>query len=146
MTQNTCKLPEKNLPNYTDIPSYGEKPKKPGLYLGLFHGRATPNETMNDWGFNGPAIGPLEWCHTTYTAEIRLEFEAAEDAKRYFCSSSRNVEMQIHFDMLVFRGDFFGDWTVYSIKPSDVENKPDNFRPNQRNNQTMRRHNCFYEP
>lgn len=145
MTRTTCNPIEKTSPVYTDIPSYGEKPKKQGLYLGLFHGRATPNETMNDWGLNGPTIGPLEWCHTTYTTEIRLEFEAAEDAKRYFGRASRNVEMQIQFDMLVFQGNFFGDWTVYCIKPSDVENKPDSFRPNQRNNQTMRRHNCFYE-
>ncbi len=48
-----------------DIPEYGQSPPKPGLYLGLFHGRDDPNEQMRDWGFNGPTIGPLVWCHTT---------------------------------------------------------------------------------
>ena len=43
-----------------ELPTYGSKPTRPGMYLGLFHGRDKPREAMNDWGFNGPLIGPLE--------------------------------------------------------------------------------------
>lgn len=35
------------------------------VYLYLFHGRATPDEDVEDWGCEGPAIGPLDYVHTT---------------------------------------------------------------------------------
>jgi hypothetical protein len=46
-----------------DAPVYGIRPHKPGMYLGLFHGRDTPHEAMNEWGFDGPALG----CSNTFT-------------------------------------------------------------------------------
>jgi hypothetical protein len=30
------------------------------LYLELYHGRDNVNDDMDDWGFDGPIIGPLE--------------------------------------------------------------------------------------
>jgi hypothetical protein len=36
------------------------------MYLGLFHGRDSPREAMNSWGFDGPALGPLKHVHITY--------------------------------------------------------------------------------
>ena len=66
------------------LPSYGEKPPRPGMYLGLLHGRDHPQQQMNDWGFNGPMIGPLKWFHTTYTCTVRIAFESAADGQRYF--------------------------------------------------------------
>ena len=29
------------------------------IYLRLFHGRHTPDEQLDDWGFDGPYIGPV---------------------------------------------------------------------------------------
>ena len=40
--------------NTETMPVYGARPSKPGLYLGLFHGRDTPNQAMHGWGFDGP--------------------------------------------------------------------------------------------
>ncbi len=58
------------------LPLYGERDTSlpAGLYLGLFHGRDTPDADMDDWGFVGPIIGPLEYAHTTYASEIKLHF------------------------------------------------------------------------
>ena len=42
------------------------------LYLYLFHGRATPDQDMNDWGAAGPASGPLSYVHTTYGSEVKI--------------------------------------------------------------------------
>lgn len=36
------------------------------MYLQLLHGRNHPDEEMNDWGFNGPLLGPLDWARFTY--------------------------------------------------------------------------------
>lgn len=111
---------------------YGMAPKKPGLYLGLFHGRNDPCEKMDDWGFNGPVIGPLVWCHTTYASDIKIEFEQAEDAWRYFGSDDRDQEIETFQDMLKFDGKYYGDWTVYYVPAEDCCGPADTFRPNRR--------------
>jgi hypothetical protein len=118
----------------TTMASYGEKPEKSGLYLGLFHGRNHPNEKMNGWGFTGPSIGPLRWCHTTYALDIKIEFENASDALAYFGKEGPQFELAVDGDMLVFEGKYYGDWTVYYISPSDCERPPDSFRESRRVN------------
>jgi len=117
-----------------ELPEYGTKPKKPGLYLGLFHGRETPMEKMDGWGFNGPAIGPLSWVHTTYAADIKIEFENAEDAELYFGSMGSPSSLSMDSDMLVFRGLYYGDWTVYYVGAEDCERPADSFRSTKRIN------------
>lgn len=116
------------------LPKYGAKPKKPGLYLGLLHGRESPMEQMDGWGFNGPAIGPLRWFHTTYAADIKIEFENADDAELYFGSTGSPLSLSIDGDMLVFRGLYYGDWTVYYVGPEDCERPADTFRSTERIN------------
>lgn len=124
------------------LPHYGSKPQKPGLYLGLFHGRHQKNEQMNSWGFDGPAIGPLKWCHTTYAADIKIEFERAADAVEYFGIEDEQFEMTIEGDMLVFGGMYYGDWTVYYVGPGDCARPGDSFRETKRAN-TMYAHRKF---
>ena len=65
------------------LPTYGKAPSRPGLYLGLFHGREDPRQRMDDWGFNGPMIGPLQWFHTTYNCTLRIAFESEADGPRW---------------------------------------------------------------
>lgn len=144
-----------------DIPEYPAKNTetlKPGLYLGLFHGRKAPNEELDDWGFGGPVIGPLEYVHTTYSNEVKIKFVDAADFRRYFPDLppisgyiagpnygiqkgpvayqkmtdeqmapfiesgvvnqvlyADETELGIDGDMVVFDGEWYGDWTVYVI-------------------------------
>jgi hypothetical protein len=35
------------------------------IYLKLIHGRDYPDQQMNDWGFDGPVLGPFEAVHFT---------------------------------------------------------------------------------
>lgn len=114
------------------IPEYGQSPAKPGLYLGLFHGRDDPNEQMHGWGFNGPAIGPLVWCHTTYANDVKIEFEFAGDAKRYFGDDSTQQDFGIKGDMLMYAGKYYGDWTVYYVSSAECLPPADTFRTNTR--------------
>jgi len=103
----------------------------PGLYLGLFHGRDDPDADMDDWGFDGPVIGPLDYVHTTYAADMKLHFVDAQRAAQYFsdtgfvtnlatgertrCTEAALAVMQ---DLIVFDGRYFGDWTVfYRLRP-----------------------------
>lgn len=114
------------------LPIYGEKPNRPGLYLGLLHGRDHPQQQMNDWGFNGPMIGPLQWFHTTYACTIRIAFESASDGDRYFGEAGTDHELELSDDLLVFEGKYYGDWTVYFVEPEECAMPADTFRINER--------------
>ena len=116
------------------IPQYGSKPKQPGLYLGLFHGRHHPRDQMTGWGFDGPAIGPLRWCHTTYASDIKIEFACPADAIDYFGVAEVQFELNVDADLLVFGGMYYGDWTVYYVEPDRCARPEDTFRPNTRTN------------
>jgi len=134
--------PEVDAANET-IPKYGSKPKKPGLYLGLFHGRHYPQQLMSGWGFDGPTIGPLKWCHTTYAHDIKIEFENAEDAVDYFGDAEDQFEMAMNGDLLIFDGKYFGDWTVYYVGPDECERPADTFRKTTRVNNLLAHRKFF---
>ena len=44
----------------------------PMLTLRLFHGRRSPEESLADWGQEGPTLGPFESLHLTY-GTVRLD-------------------------------------------------------------------------
>jgi hypothetical protein len=120
-----------NIPD-EKLPTYGEKPARPGMYLGLLHGRDHFQQQMDDWGFHGPMIGPLKWFHTTYTCAIRIAFESAADGERYFGEAGTDHELELAGDLLAFGGKYYGDWTVYCVSPDDCARPVDSFRRNQR--------------
>jgi len=122
------------------IPIYHERPEKPGLYLVLFHGREDRNEDMDDWGFDGPMIGPLQWCHTTYTCHVRICFETKEDELRYFAVSMfpDAHDMGMVGDLMKYAECFYGDWTVFMVSPEDIERPDDTFRISRRRNELWR--------
>lgn len=120
-----------------NLPKYGSRPKKPGLYLGLFHGREVPTQLMSDWGFDGPQIGPLRWCHTSYAHVVKLEFESAVDAAIYFGAGSVQFELRTDGDLLKVDGKYYGDWTVFYVPPEDCERPLDTFRLTMRANQLL---------
>lgn len=92
-----------------------------GLYLGLFHGRDNPDETLEDWGFDGPIIGPLEYVHTTYSTHIKLGFVEEERCKLYVDAGIVNdhgfTDLMIVEDMVQCQGKYYGDWTVFYHRP-----------------------------
>src|ERR1022692_918144 len=96
------------------VPKYGERPDKPGLYLALLHGRKFANEAMSDWGSDGPIIGPIRWCHTTYATEIKIEFESADDELLYFKDACypQPRYLDVVEDLLVYNRKLYGDWTL----------------------------------
>lgn len=73
------------------------------LYIALYHGRNSPNEDLSDWGENGPVLGPLRYCHTTYKYHLRICGIQAPDP----------VDVEIVKDMIHYKGMFYGDWTIF---------------------------------
>lgn len=55
------------------------------MYLQLYHGRLTPHEKLDDWGFHGPILNDVEWLAVAYMTTFRVKFkteEAFEHAKQ----------------------------------------------------------------
>jgi hypothetical protein len=95
------------------------------MRLLLIHGRFDPDETMEDWGFNGPDIEGVEALHVTYQQTYVLHFTDAAAATKahaltgwpYFDQDA--LELTFHDDMLktvCVAADgpamFFGDWEL----------------------------------
>lgn len=87
------------------------------LFLGLFHGRVTPDEdcfeTMpqnGGWGRNGPILGPLKWCHFTYMTPKLAWWRGDTE------SVDSDLELWIDHGMIVLNGIYYGDWTLFVPK------------------------------
>ena len=100
-------------------PIYGGNVKgiKPGMYLGLYHGFKNEKERQvaDDWGANGPMIGPLRYVHTTYACHIKFEFVDEADMKKYgFTEHKDSLGIDKHA-CVVFKSMQYGDWTVFNV-------------------------------
>lgn len=109
-----------------------------GLYVGFYHGRENPDEDLDDWGFDGPVIGPLQWWHTTYADYIRAELVTPETEtgrallrayinegiveEHSYTSNGAFIpggmfELRLHDDMAEVGGKYYGDWSVFYHRP-----------------------------
>ena len=73
------------------------------VYLKLLHGRNDPNEQLEDWGFDGPVLGPFEAVHFTYATHVRC-FPEGTDGEA--------IELCYHDDLLVHDGKYYGDFEI----------------------------------
>jgi hypothetical protein len=71
------------------------------LYLHLNHGRNTPDEELEDWGFEGPTFGPLDYFHITYLSRFA------------FSRGDADHDLSTTQDMFVFDEKYYGDVTVF---------------------------------
>jgi len=43
------------------------------VYIELCHGRTDPDQDMEDWGSDGPILGPCASIHSVYKSHIELQ-------------------------------------------------------------------------
>ncbi len=96
--------------------THDSRPQIPGLYLKLLHGRTLIDLELEDWGEDGPWIGPLEWFHCTYMATLCIGFARGE----VFESSTGTISevpspMYICQQMIYYEGSYYGDWELQVI-------------------------------
>lgn len=77
----------------------------PALYLRLFHGREKPGTNLDDWGVDGPVIGPLNAVQGTYAASLRL------------LAGEHEVLFVYRDDLIFFDKMYYGDFTVVYGEP-----------------------------
>ena len=76
------------------------------VYLELFHGRKTVTELLEDWGTEGPILGPLKFVHTTYATDIKLETTDGLDGVLHLLGEETP-------DLLYYDQICYGDWSVF---------------------------------
>lgn len=75
----------------------------PQLYVMLFHGRKRKNEDLDNWGSDGPILGPFHWVHTTYGGNHKLGHGPEGDTLG---------ELYLDDDLIYYDGVWYGDWSV----------------------------------
>ncbi len=85
-------------------------PTSPGMYLRLIHGRKQPDEELEDWGPNGPYIGPLRWCHITYLSSINIC--AMDDENGGTGPMFTGDPMYLDNQYIVYNGMYYGDFEL----------------------------------
>ncbi|MDF0491566.1 hypothetical protein PX699_16730 [Sphingobium sp. H39-3-25] len=117
------------------VPDPAPTPNTSGaLYLRLWHGRRDPAENLDDWGSEGPVIGPLAFVQTTYMCDVKFA-AAPEVMDRFFPAVMADWRQQgfsnvhgpvcdwrftIADDLIEYDGVFYGDWSVFVSSPADV--------------------------
>jgi hypothetical protein len=95
--------------------THKEPPNTAGMYLKLTHGRTTSGEEMNDWGSDGPWIGPLHWFHCTYLADIGIGFTSGEELVAMSANELIPSPIFLIDDMIYLDGVYYGDWELQQI-------------------------------
>jgi hypothetical protein len=74
------------------------------LSLKLFHGRNSPDDVLDDWGFDGPCLGPFEFLAFTY-GSLRLG------------TLDPDFFLETVDDLFFYDGQFYGDAIVSTDAP-----------------------------
>ncbi len=87
------------------------------LYLKLYNGRYNLAQSIEDFGFTRPGIGPLKSVHCSGSTHVMLAFVNEADAMKFGIDPKLPV-LKVHDEMLHHQmpGEpavLYGDWTVY---------------------------------
>lgn len=91
---------------------------RPGVYVHLFHGRTDPAQNMEDWGSDGPILGPFQYVHITYKGDVKLGGEPDDTVTPW-------PVLQYADDMIYYDGVYYGDWAMTCWPPLAPEFFPD---------------------
>ena len=72
------------------------------LSVKLFHGRNDPDEDMDDWGFDGPCLGPIEGVRLTYGNVALL----VDD----------RIELPMVDYVILYDGKYYGDAAIQTVE------------------------------
>lgn len=116
------KTKKTKLPIYNDTLNTG---LQPGLYLGLYNGRRSKKEEVEDWGTDGPLIGPIETCHEVGGCELTLTLAKTADIKAHakIAKIYNGFEMALPIDggeYIKIGRIYYGDWSFFTVKADDT--------------------------
>ena len=110
-------------------------PASPSVYLRLFHGQRDPDEDLEEWGSEGPVIGPFAFVQVTYMCDVKFA-ASPEVMERFFpdvmsgwrardLANARGPlcdwRFDVQGDLILYDGVYYGDWSITSeASPGDV--------------------------
>lgn len=87
------------------------------MQLYLFHGRKTPDEHLQDWGFDGPTINEITSLTGTY-GEMYVHFEneqhlyKAQKQTGWDLFGDFALAVRFQEDLVQTIDGYFGDWDL----------------------------------
>ena len=108
------------LENFEILKRYTHKtePKLHGMYLKLFHGRSPIDLELDDWGDDGPWIGPIKWFHCAYMTTFSLCFAGDEEIEIFHYQFDVPSPIFICNGLIYVDGVYYGDWDLHTISES----------------------------
>lgn len=91
-------------------------PTESGMYLLLMHGRPTIEEAMDDWGSDGPWIGPLQFFNCTYLTDIGIGFKNGSQLTTTNASIDYPAPIYLRNGLLYYDGIYYGDWELQYVE------------------------------
>lgn len=96
------------------------------LYIQLFHGRDHLEEEMDDFGYEGPLLGPFRYVHITYLGDVKFAMRRAEflsafpaTAAEWLSAGCSNMQadwidhhLTITNDLIAYDGKYYGDFSI----------------------------------
>lgn len=79
------------------------------VYIELYHGHHYPNEELDDWGFEGPLLGPFPFFHVTYNCTVNCG-----DDPIMVMGNEYPFPYWDKDDFLPFLGSYYGDMSISS--------------------------------
>jgi hypothetical protein len=77
------------------------------IYIELFHGHHTPDEELDEWGFQGPILGPFPFFHMTYGDDIKLGDGGLMIRGEHYAFPAPDKDGFIYF-----LGAYYGDMSI----------------------------------
>jgi hypothetical protein len=71
------------------------------IYIRLYHGRMSIDEDLDDWGWNGPILGPYESVQLTYGVHIKMH------------KADHFEDLGIADDLIYYDGYYYGDLEIF---------------------------------
>lgn len=104
-----------NLQPFDNMPNSDSK-----IFVQFLHGRSAPDEVLDDWGADGPCVGPFDWFHSTYLTT--LTFGTTEEGELW------DVRDSLADDLIFYDGVYYGDFEIVAapkgggpVEPFDLE-------------------------
>jgi len=79
------------------------------ILIDLYHGRTDPNADLDDWGFNGPILGPFDHYHVTYNSTCH-----PGDGDLIVAGVKEELPYWDKNDLIPFLGSYYGDLIIIS--------------------------------
>ncbi|RUR05465.1 hypothetical protein [Legionella sp. km772] len=90
------------------------------MKLRLYHGRNTPEQEMNDWGFEGTTLLGVDGIIWTYGVPRVFfindaYFNIAKEVTGWD-EVADGLEMRVYEDLIKTKDGYFGDWELIKIE------------------------------